>query len=541
MAKYIWKRRGVAVLWFQRAVPADVRGEFGKSMVQECLNTRDPSEAAMLARIRAAQLDQQWAAIRARQAGETTAGDPGLLLRYARAELLNADLTARQSGKKTSFRHRPPQAMRSIDDALPALLEAEANRRRAGLPNGLTVVRQFEAQTQTALSEHDQLNLAGLVDELIEQLLPAIAQRANNPVALALAQPEPRVISLTLEGFRDRYMTTVDVAEHTLSRVKRAFILLKRLLGNTDIRTIGRDQARELRDILLHYPLGKGEGRVADLMPIRDIPKRKWGRTITGITVKQYLGVLSVAWSYAISEGLVDDNPFDGLMVKDDGHATAQRVERRDYSDHELKTLFGSPLFIGCKSGSRIADQGDHKVRDHRYWLPWLSLYSGARLSELCQLEKSNFKQDGKIWYLELTTIGEEGAKKKLKTKQSKRNVPIHRHLIELGFLKYCEAIKSGRLFPAYESAEKLAHEFTKRYGFYMGKIGMTDPALTFHSFRHTFKTGARFANVPDTIHDALTGHAPQSVGDEYGSNKRRIAYLKEQIDKISYSVTPKR
>lgn len=130
---------------------------------------------------------------------------------------------------------------------------------------------------------------------------------------------------------------------------------------------------------------------------------------------------------------------------------------------------------------------------------------------------------------------------KKLKTKRSKRDVPLHWHLVDLGFIKYCGKIESGRLFPAYDDADHLAHEYTKRFAYYMDRIGLSDPTLTFHSFRHTFKTACRFANVPDVIHDALTGHAPQNIGQEYGRNLRRIADLKREVDKVRFGITPKR
>jgi integrase len=40
---------------------------------------------------------------------------------------------------------------------------------------------------------------------------------------------------------------------------------------------------------------------------------------------------------------------------------------------------------------------------------------------------------------------------------------------------------------------------------------------VVFHSFRHTFKDMCRDALIPRDIHQALTGHAKQTVGDTYG------------------------
>lgn len=569
MAKYVWKRRGISVLWFQRRVPDDIRPVIGKSVIQEPLSTRSPSDAAALARIRAAQLDREWASIRARKAIQPGRVDAGAILRWSRATALNDDLARRQTGelepvqpyqlpeKFISALSEQAQLLRQAQDEIDPSLEpstADINDMMvraaetvltayfAGLPNEEQLLERYEQASGNSVPDSDRHEIKLLVRDLIDRIVPVVSERSHDPVALAMAEPEPRPkIGIRLETFRDRFFAQVKIAPHTWTRVKRAFVLLGRLVGNPDIRTINKDQARELRDILLAYPIGKSEGRVADKMKLRDIPNQKWGRTITGITVKQYIGVLSRAWKWGISEGLADENPFVGLQIKEDGAETARRVERRDYSDQELLRLFKSPLFTGCKSETRLSEAGKLKVRDHRFWIPWLALYTGARLSELCQLEKSNLKRDGRVWYLEITTIDEDKARKRLKTKQSKRDVPLHWHLVELGFIEYCRKVESGRLFPAYDDADHLAHEFTKRFAYYMDRVGMSDPALTFHSFRHTFKTASRFANVPDIIHDALTGHAPQNVGQEYGQNKRRIPHLKSEIDKVRYAITPRR
>ncbi|NEK50202.1 hypothetical protein GUK36_12275 [Rhizobium leguminosarum] len=38
--------------------------------------------------------------------------------------------------------------------------------------------------------------------------------------------------------------------------------------------------------------------------------------------------------------------------------------------------------------------------------------------------------------------------------------------------------------------------------------LGIKDPSVVFHSFRHTFQRMARHAGLPEKLHDALTGHA---------------------------------
>lgn len=441
MAAYVWRRKGISVLWFQRRAPDDIRPIVGKRVIQEPLNTRSPSDAAALARIRAAQLDREWAIIRARKVVQDGRVDAGSILRWSKAVVLNDDLARRQAGElKPGQPYQLPekffaalqekarairQTQDEIDpnvglsateifDMMVRVIETVLTAYLNGLPGEQELLERYEQTTGNSVPENERPEITQLIRDLIDRLVPALLERSRDPVTLAMAEPEPTPkVGIRLETFRDRFFNQVSIARHTWTRVKRAFFMLDRLVGNSDIRTVNKDHARELRDILLSYPIGKSEGRVADRMKIRDIPKRKWDRTITGVTVKQYVGVLSQAWKWGMSEGLVDDNPFVGLHIREDGAETAQRVERRDYHHQELSQLFKSPLFTTCKSELKLSLPGNLKVRDHRYWLPWLALYTGARLSELCQLEKANLKRDGKVWYLEITTIDEDNARKK--------------------------------------------------------------------------------------------------------------------------------
>jgi hypothetical protein len=52
----------------------------------------------------------------------------------------------------------------------------------------------------------------------------------------------------------------------------------------------------------------------------------------------------------------------------------------------ELQTIVAAPLFMGCRSESKLFEPGVYRVRDHRFWPPLIALWSGARLNEIGQL-----------------------------------------------------------------------------------------------------------------------------------------------------------
>ena len=74
----------------------------------------------------------------------------------------------------------------------------------------------------------------------------------------------------------------------------------------------------------------------------------------------------------------------------------------------------------------------------------------------------------------------------------------------------------------------------SKWFGRYLRiKCGITESAKVFHSFRHTFKRMTRDAELPEELHDALTGHAGKGgAGRTYGRGVS-LKPLVRAIDKV--------
>jgi integrase len=65
--------------------------------------------------------------------------------------------------------------------------------------------------------------------------------------------------------------------------------------------------------------------------------------------------------------------------------------------------------------------------------VPWLCAYSGARVAEIIQSRKQDVRKDQAGWVMRLTP--EAGGIKN----NTFRDVPVHQHLIALGFLDLVE------------------------------------------------------------------------------------------------------
>lgn len=154
------------------------------------------------------------------------------------------------------------------------------------------------------------------------------------------------------------------------------------------------------------------------------------------------------------------------------------------------------------------------------YWLPPLSLFTGARLNELCQLTASDIgTHDG----IDTISILDEEIGKRLKNTSSRRIIPIHSALIALGFLRYVSTIKTGRIFPELPDDPHRPGNFgvkaSELFTNYRRKCGVGAQEgrskKAFHSFRSTLISALRKAGVPKDRRTRLAGHEYEDTQDK--------------------------
>ena len=188
--------------------------------------------------------------------------------------------------------------------------------------------------------------------------------------------------------------------------------------------------------------------------------------------------------------------------------------KKRSFTDDEASTIL------------RAADREDDVVRR---WVPWLCAYSGARISEICQLRSEDVCRVEDVWSISFSP--EAGS---LKNANSERVIPIHPALIERGFLAFAKSVKAGPLFVDLtpDRFGKRGGNGTKLLGRWVRSLGLIDIRLSpVHSWRHRFKTsGRRYGVAPDML-DVLTGHATRTVADGYGEYP--MAALLRELSKI--------
>ena len=221
-------------------------------------------------------------------------------------------------------------------------------------------------------------------------------------------------------------------------------------------------------------------------------------------------------------------NPVDGLRIKK--HRGDKRLKRSPFTDEELRAIFDSPHFTKEKS-----------KQPARYWLPSCLLWTGARREEIAQLYLDDIRQEEGVWVFDIKEDEERG--QGLKNEASRRKVPVHSRLIELGLLDYVNQTRATgalRLFPTLiHGGNGFGDSVGKAFGRHLKKVGIVDPGKVLHSLRHTAITRLHSRGVPQNIAEALVGHAANTVhGSVYlHRDALPMKLLKEGIEKLDFTV----
>lgn len=233
-------------------------------------------------------------------------------------------------------------------------------------------------------------------------------------------------------------------------------------------------------------------------------------------------------------------NPFDGIKAKQPRKPSPDD-RRRDFSLTELQRLFDLPVFTGAyrAHGSGSARRGSVMIRDWRFWVPLICIFSGMRLNEACGLAIADLKHEKGIAYFH---VRDELEGQSLKTTSSRRKVPVHNALIELGLLDQVAAWKAGgqdRFFPDLELDRRgyYSRRPSKLFNGWIPRIVDPEPEdagkLVFYSSRHTVISRLRAADVRQDVAQEIVGHEQDSVHAGYG--KFDIQTLKTSLDRVEY------
>lgn len=545
--------------YLQRRVPQDLLGEYPGKMLKRSLGTADFREAQSRLVLEWAELEREFAAKRKALAGAFDEIDreraDELAADWLR-ELLEDDRTWRVGGPSKDSRWmldvgtdetlaRMREAL-AYSDQTPVQDDIRDVARRHGLilqPNSPSwrALGYALLEKNVELIELVQRRSAG---EVVDA--PSPLPRSIPATAPANAQRATGGAGITLGELIDRYMS--DPASSRSAKTEEGYRVIFRaldeMLGNSvGVKAIDRDDCVRVRDLLSRLPPNASKRfKGMTLAEAADRAETQGLGRLSPATVNSYLNNLASLFGWAQRNWLCDRNPAEGLRVTDQ---RKDKDKRNPFSTDQLRLIFSAPLYTGCKDDqSGYATPGDSRPRQGRFWVPLLSLFTGMRLNECCQLLTSDVREEGGVWCIIISEDGEpggdEGDRKRVKTDAGERYVPVHPELERLGFLAHAAAAREAghrRLFADLMPGRNgyYSDPFSKWFSRFLAKAGAKTAKTSFHSFRHTFRDALREADISDGLVTALGGWSTSGkTQDNYGSGYRP-ATLAEAIAKVAY------
>lgn len=314
--------------------------------------------------------------------------------------------------------------------------------------------------------------------------------------------------------------------------------------GDRPLDSYEKQDAREFKVLVQDLPPRWNLLKIFRGMSLVDIARKARALDMprqANSTLRRNLGFVGAFFKWA--EKNYDEAPL-GLVpifsIPKEGNA---RNERNPFTLEELTAIFHAPTYTGFMSERHRHRPGTVIISDcANYWVPLIALFTGMRLYEIVQLYVEDIVsvdlvEGGSVYCFDINKDGED---KTLKTQTSKRRIPVHKTLLDIGFLNYVAEMKkagSKRLFPDVPLAKSdgtYSSTFSKRFRHFLDNLGIKHKKISFHSFRHSFEDACRDSSVPQEVTDALQGHAQKGMAGRYG-NGFSLEVLSEAVERIRY------
>lgn len=476
-------RSRCGVLYFRIAIPKDLRHHFGQAEIYRSLHTAKVSEAVLPAQTLALSV-------------------------------------------KTAFRRLRDQFM-CATKTKPTCTDAD---------------NSFGLITEISFDEFRRPTSAKFTSEpndppgAMESAIQAALASTPAPRSIMVA-PEQSTVELTqlLSSYVDTYLTNAFTAskpnDKTLESYRAAILLFIEIVGDKPLQRLNvRDQNR-FEDVISKIPANRTKIAVAralsvDEMVALDVPKLSPQSTKN--IAQRTNNFLS--WAFRREGG---KPPFE-LMGNVRITARSKTVHRRAFTDDELRTLFQPTTYAQGRQRS-----------PYMYWLPLIGLHTGMRINEIAQLALADIGSHDGITCLHVTDDDEEvdGRRaKRVKTNAGRRIVPVHNALLNLGLLDYAQAVRQDGhkvLFPELIGGrDGPGQPASKYFARYCDRVGLRDPGLVFHSFRHGAVSRMRAAGIAKELRMVVVGHsAAEDTHDGYGDIKNdfRVIDRKYAIDALKF------
>lgn len=510
--------------YHRRRLPEDLLQADGKKEHLKSLKTSEYRVAVERFHIADAKLQAEWRKLRQRKADflaarhveaatvlrELTEQDINRIAQHVEAAALAGDEKRREHGTYDITEILDYQ--RAYSDALPVMKAAVA----VGDVDVLgPMLRQFLQlhRYEDHLGETDFRRLAIAYGRAVIRTNEQLLRRYDGedvPTPLRVSR-EQHMLSEVIKDYIDTYQADKFEAMH--KKVCAVLPMFLEVVGDKPIHVLRQTDINHFFKVVNRLPPRWKDVARQKKLTVVEVANLGLGEMSPATFIGTYKAVVTPFLSAAKTNW--QDKGFPTTLTTEMIRYTGSREEgeghQRAFRPEELERLFMGPELAG------YAKRPDEL---HMFWLPHLGLYTGARVNELCQLNPMvDILKDetSGVWYLNITEQSEaaENVKKRVKTKSSRRKVPIHSQLIAMGFLDYVADLKKqGKklLLSGFEPGKgRAATEAEKWFRQFLHDTGLRDETpgariVGMHAFRSTLLN--RAANLAVVNAEAITGHA---------------------------------
>lgn len=329
--------------------------------------------------------------------------------------------------------------------------------------------------------------------------------------AAVYAPPSPvlECTGLTLSDAIETYCKEAAITncwkESYAKQVNESLHRLVDVLGDQKVSSLTRNNAVNFFDILQKLPPNIKKNATFRNCTIEQILKMKYSKKLDPKTVKDNMSRIRAFSKWLKTHNHTDMDLFLDLDVNNlrKRKRASKSLKRERFSMEDLVKIFTNRVFT------------NHDFSNpYMFWLPLIALFSGMRLNEICQLRPEDFLTVDEILLMNIKEDfdeDDEEYKQTVKNESSRRIVPVHPKLIELGLCDYLATRNIGTvIFDGLKEYDgRLSHYPSKWFNDrFREEIDLTEWGKVFHSFRHTAIDELKQKRVDLYIIKALVGHA---------------------------------
>jgi hypothetical protein len=362
-----WKHPKSGVYWLRKRVPDDLQTLVGKREEKRSLQTRDPIEAKRKHAEALAEIELRWANFRSGPKALTEREAHQLAVTvHDRWLQQHQENPSKQTAWNVDLADRlfaPPRRLKSYDILDPDfdVSADEHSRQISGMEKWcFEIADECLVAHGLRVDEAGRRVLAGAIAAAVQRAsvtlaslskggIPSVNFFSTTTSQVSVVSRQPVVFKQLVDGWAAE-RRPVAKTQYEWSRVVRQ---LEAYLGHSDAHRLTGENLVEWKNSMIEAGLRPKTIQDAKLAPLRAI--LQWG----------------------VQNKLISTNPADGISLN---VKSKQGEKKRSFTDAEAKLILRAALA---------------EKDPVRRWVPWIGAYSGARVSEICQLRAEDVLQIG--------------------------------------------------------------------------------------------------------------------------------------------------